>query len=334
MTSSTRHLLVTGASGFLGSRIVHLALNAGWKVRAFVRNPNSVDERAEINVGDIRDSAALLKACQGVSAVIHAAGLAHVFGPLSRDYAAFKAANEIGTSRLVDAATKVGVAHIVLLSSVAVYGHHDEDPCDETTVCRPRGAYAVSKWRGELRASEHIAKCDGSLTILRMATIYGEGDRGNIAKLISALDRGRFIWPGSGRNHKSLIYKDDAARACLSALEAAIRGINTFNVSAPAVTMREIVTTICQELGRPVPRAYIPQPFIGMASAIMERIGINIQLLHQVQKFIHDDVYSCAKFENTFHFRPSVSLAEGILREVIYLRANRVNNSIIGISAY
>ena len=327
MTPSSKQLLVTGGSGFLGSKIVDLALDAGWKVRTLDRDSRTRDARVEMCVGDIADCAILHQACEGVSAVVHAAGLAHVFGPRSRDLAAFCAVNETGTRNVVDAALEADVAHVVLISSVSVYGPHDAAVCDETAPCRPEGPYAVSKWRGELAASERIAKSGAALTILRMATIYGEGDRGNVAKLIAALDRGRFLWPGSGQNHKSLIYRDDAARACLCALEAPAAGIGIFNVSVPAVTMREIVTAICQGLERPVPRLGIPQSFLLAASAIAGALGDPGQLRQRFQKFIRDDVYSGSRFETAYGFHPAVSLAEGMRREVNFMRSQSLRGS-------
>jgi nucleoside-diphosphate-sugar epimerase len=321
MTSNTKRLMVTGASGFLGSRIVDLAIDAGWQVRAFDRSPRKQSAEVEALLGDIGDSAILRKACEGVTALVHAAGLAHVFGRKAKDPTGFNAVNEVGTRNVVDAALEAGVPHVVLVSSVSVYGSHDEAVCDETVHCHPKGPYAVSKWKGELRASERIAKSGGALTILRMATIYGEGDRGNVARLITALDHGRFLWPGSGLNHKSLIYKDDAACACIRALEYPASGIQIYNVSAPAVTMREIVTSICHGLGRPVPRLGIPQCFLEVASAITSRLGDPGQFSQQFKKFISDDVYNGSKFEDAYDFHPGVSLMEGMRREVSFLRS-------------
>jgi nucleoside-diphosphate-sugar epimerase len=320
MTSSSKQLLVTGASGFLGSRIVDLALHAGWQVRAFDRSPRTQIGEVETFVGDIGDSALLRKASEGVTAIVHAAGLAHVFGPGAKDSNRFNAVNEAGTGNVVDAALESGVPHIVLVSSVSVYGGYHGAQCDETVTCHPQSPYAISKWRGELRATERIARGRGSLTILRFATIYGEGDRGNVAKLIGALDSGRFIWPGSGLNHKSLIYKDDAARACLRALECPVSGTRIFNVSAQPATMREIVSAICQALGLPIPRLGIPQALLKTASAMSRGLGDPGQLSQQLQKFIRDDIYNGSKFETAFDFCAAISLSEGMRREVDFLR--------------
>jgi nucleoside-diphosphate-sugar epimerase len=64
------------------------------------------------------------------------------------------------------------------------------------------------------------------------------------------LDRGRFLWIGDGSNRKSLLYKGDAARACMAVAERPASGVNIYNVSAPACTMREIVDGIADALGK------------------------------------------------------------------------------------
>ena len=58
-----------------------------------------------------------------------------------------------------------------------------------------------------------------ALTILRLATLYGEGDPGNVGRLMRTLDRGRFLWIGDGSNRKSLLYRGDAANACMAVAE-------------------------------------------------------------------------------------------------------------------
>jgi len=315
--------MITGATGFLGAEIVTHARAAGWRVRALVRNPQPQARLVETLVGDLDDSVALRRACEGASAVVHAAGLAHVVGARARDFASFNLVNEVGTDKVVSAALEAGVPHIVLISSVSVYGSHGGAQCDETAPCNPQGPYATSKWRGELIAAER-AKGRASLTILRFATIYGEGDRGNVARLIGAIDRGHFIWPGSGLNRKCLIFKEDAARACLKALECPSPGTEIFNVSAEPATVKEIVSAICQALGRPVPGLRIPPVLLNVADAVSRTLGDPGQISHRIQKFVRDDVYSRSKFENIYHFCPKVTLSEGLQREVRFLRRGEI----------
>jgi nucleoside-diphosphate-sugar epimerase len=317
MSPSAKILMVTGASGFLGSEILRLALASGWKVRALVRNPKWKVDGVETVRGDITDLKMLCKACEDVSVVVHSAGLAHIFAPEAKDVDRFLAVNEAGTANVVAAATESGVPKVVLVSSVSVYGNHAGEECDETAPCNPRGPYAMSKWLGEQHAIELImADALGSLTILRLATIYGEGDRGNVSKLIGALESGRFVWPGNGLNRKSLIYKEDAARACLRAAEGGVPGIDIFNVSAQSATMLEIVSTICQALGRPVPRLGIPHFILRAAISVSRGLGDPGQFGQRLEKFTRDDVYNSSKFETAFDFYPATSLLEGIRKTV------------------
>ena len=320
---SSRKLLVTGASGFLGSEVVRLAQAGDWQVRALVRNPDNRIRDVETIVGDIGDRKVLSKACEGATAVIHAAGLAHVFGKAARDQHRFSEVNESGTANVVDAALDAGVSHLVLISSVSVYGSYPGAQCDEAVPCNPRGPYAISKRQAELRAIERTASMPCSLTILRFATLYGEGDRGNVAKLIHALGRGRFIWPGNGQNQKSLIYKEDAARACLCALSRSEHSAGIFNVSARPATMKEIVVAACEALDRPIPTLRVPVGVFKLAGAVARAVGDPGNLGGRLQKFIHDDVYSGAKFEAAFDFHPAVALSKGIRREVEFLRTAR-----------
>jgi len=321
LSSPQRHLLVTGASGFFGSEIINAARTSGWHVRAFDRRLREFHAGVDTIIGNIDDREALDQACHGASAVIHAAGLAHVFGRAAKNASLFNEVNEMGTAHLMDAAVKAGVPKIVLVSSVSVYGKYTGASCDESQPCHPQGPYAISKWRGELRAIEKLQGRSGSLTILRFATIYGEGDRGNVAKLIDSLDRGCFIWPGYGLNQKSLIYKQDAARACVRALDSSRSDIGIYNVSAPSVTMREIVSAICDALNRPVPRITIPAPALALGAAMCRWIGDPGQLGQRVQKFLHDDIYDGSKFETTFQYKSAISLYEGMRREIDCMRA-------------
>jgi nucleoside-diphosphate-sugar epimerase len=177
--------------------------------------------------------------------------------------------------------------------------------------------------RAESSAIEIVSKGTASLAILRLATIYGEGDRGNVAKLIRALDKGRFVWVGSGNNQKSLIYKEDAARGCLGALNPTGSKVEIYNVSSMPATVGHIVATICEALERPFPRFAVPQFFVRAASAILRAGGDPAQLGRRLEKFIAEDVYSGSKFERAFGFHPAIELSEGIRRQVACMRAGQ-----------
>ena len=176
--------------------------------------------------------------------------MAHIFSLDANSIEKFRQISEIGTANVASAAAEAGVGHLIVISSVSVYGPYTQGMYDENHPCNPVGPYALSKYNAELRAVEIARKSGIALTILRLATLYGEGDPGNVGRLIRTLDRGRFLWIGDGSNRKSLLYKGDAARACMAVAERPASGINIYNVSAPACTMREIVDGIADALGK------------------------------------------------------------------------------------
>jgi nucleoside-diphosphate-sugar epimerase len=313
-------LLVTGAGGFLGTEITRLAQTAGWQVRGFDRAAENLPDDVEKIKGDIGDAEALERACLDADALIHAAGLAHVFGAAAKDEERFRLVNEVGTQQVFAAAFRQGVRRMVHVSSVSVYGDYDGVLCTEENPCQPQGAYAVSKWRAELRAQEQIDPYQASLTILRFSTMYGEGDRGNVGRLIRAVKRGRFIWPGAGSNRKSLIFREDAARACLRALEGTNPGIGIYNVSAPAESLRSIVEGISTALNMSVPRLGLPQWILDASLKMAGMLHLQGTPIKMLTKIVHDDCYDASRFNNEYGYRTQIELAEGLRRAVAHLR--------------
>ena len=196
---------------------------------------------------------------------------------------------------------------------------------DETTPCNPVGPYALSKYNAELRAIEIARESGMALTILRLATVYGEGDPGNVSRLMRTLDRGRFLWIGDGSNRKSLLYKGDAARACMAVAERPASGINIYNVSAPACTIREIVDGIADALGKYPCPVRIPASLALFLSRHLSKIpNRRMAGLHQtVKKWLAEDVYDTRRFEEAYGFQTKTNLENGLKREVDWYRRNK-----------
>ncbi|HEY6140775.1 MAG TPA: NAD-dependent epimerase/dehydratase family protein [Thermoanaerobaculia bacterium] len=295
-------ILLIGAGGFVGSAVREAAERRGVALR-------SASRRAAPLV-DILRPETLEPAMRGIDTVVHAAGAAHVFRrtPATDDW--LRRTNVEGTRNVVAAARRSGVGHVVLVSSVSVHGRDGE-------------VYAESKREAERVAVEEAGST--ALTILRLATVYGEGDRGNVFRLIRAVDRHRFIWIGRGDNRKSLIHRDDAGEAILTAALAGIPGV--FDVSAPPVTMREIVAAIAQALGRRVPRIAVGSRFAMTAARTLAALTLRnpraVAFERTIAKWCRDEVHDAAEFYARFGFTPSVDLAGGIAREVAWYRSRR-----------
>jgi len=319
-------IVITGASGFLGRQLTRDAAQRGLSLRALSRRGWTPGPGVQGIACDVLDVGGLRSAMEGATHVVHAAGLAHIFGHADVWSDRFAKVNAVGTENVLRAAVLAGVQHVVHVSSVSVYGPHGNAVCTEDTPCRPAGPYATSKFDAEQRARAAVQGTGTALTILRLATLYGEEDPGNVARLMRAIDRGRFVWLGDGSTRKSLIHRDDAARACVhAALRAAPAAVSVFNVSAPPVTMQQVVSGLADALDRRVPSWRVPGSLVSQLTRFVGdtlHVARAARLHDTVRKWLTDDVYEGSRFDHTFDFRADVELRDGLAREVAWHRAN------------
>jgi nucleoside-diphosphate-sugar epimerase len=316
------NVLITGANGFLGTTIARQSLSSQISFRATDIHRSPVVLGIDYDPSDVTNPPTIKPLLKDVTVVIHTAGLAHIFDDAQAQKTFFNTINVTGTVNMMNAAVIVGVQHFILISSVSVYGPHTQGMYDENTPCNPVGPYALSKYNAELCAIEIARKSGMALTILRLATLYGEGDPGNVGRLIRMLDSRRFYWIGNGSNRKSLLYKEDAARACIAAIPRPASGINIYNVSAPVCSMCEIVDGIADALGkRPLP-VRVPVSIALFLSRNLSRVPSrrNAGLHQTVQKWLSEDVYDTRRFEEAYGFQTKTSLKDGLKREVDWYR--------------
>ncbi len=322
---SEHPILINGANGFLGSEIVRQAIANNLPVRATDKQSVSKTPDVDYRPADILELSSLGLVFRDVAQVVHVAGLAHIFNKTQAVNAPFKAINEQGTANVCQLAAKAGVGHFTLISSVSVYGPYTQGMYAENAPCFPEGPYAESKYKAEQRAIEITQQSGISLTILRLATLYGENDPGNVARLMRAIDRGRFIWIGNGSNLKSLVYRGDAARACVTVILHPSTGVKIYNVSAQPSTMYEVIEGLAVALGRNHPRLHIPASPVLKSAIFLSRLAGNRSRLgdlhNTLRKWLADDAYDASQFNKTFGFQTEVGLTEGLRREVMWYRS-------------
>jgi len=325
-----KNILVTGANGFLGRAILDKMQHSDISVNATDFSATGSTPGIGYFKADITRPEELKPVLENTTTVIHVAGLAHIFFPDENSVEKFRQINEIGTANVASAAVTEGVGHLIVISSVSVYGPYTQGMYDENTACNPVGPYPLSKYNAELRAIEIARESGMALTILRLATLYGEGDPGNVGRLMRTLDKGRFVWVGDGSNRKSLLYKGDAARACVAVAEQPASGIKIYNVSAPSCTMCEIVDGIADALGKHPFSVRVPASLALFLSRHLSRIpNRRMAGLHQtVKKWLAEDVYDTRRFEEACGFQTKTSLKDGLKREVDWYRQNQQNGQV------
>jgi nucleoside-diphosphate-sugar epimerase len=165
-------VLVTGATGKVGSRLSKRLARRGDQVRALVRDAARAAELREVGIeivtGDLLDAESLALAVRGVDAVVHCAAF---FRGATPEQA--QAVNDLGSQQLASAARAAEVKRFVFTSTGLVYGPNGGRPASEDDPCRPTAAYPVSK----LAAERFLLGLDRiDVRVLRLPFVYGDGD--------------------------------------------------------------------------------------------------------------------------------------------------------------
>ncbi len=193
-----RRCLVTGASGFLGRALSRELARRGRVVRAAMRRPaeGPWTERAGVDLaaGTLPDG--LLA---GVDVVFHLAGKVHDLAELAPDEDAYRAANVAGTRALLCAAAAAGVRRFVFMSSLAAVGDTGDALADESVATPPTTPYGRTKLEAERLVLAVGERHGMHVCNLRPALVYGAGGKGNLPRMLEAIDRRRFPSRALGR---------------------------------------------------------------------------------------------------------------------------------------
>ncbi len=255
-------VLVTGASGFIGSAIVRAFLNAGFKVRALVRRTspraNLAGLPVEIAEGSLSDKASIARALKDARYLVHAAADYRLW---TRNPADLMAANVTGTINVMEEALKSSVEKIVYTSSVCTLAHASPDAvADETLTLDASNAfnpYKRSKVLAEEAVRELSAKAGLRAVIVNPSAPVGPRD-------IKPTPTGRIIVEcASGRmpayvdTGLNLAHVDDIAEGHLLALRRGRIG-ERYILGGQNIPIRDLLTEIARQAGRRPPLARLP----------------------------------------------------------------------------
>lgn len=212
-------ILVTGATGKVGSRLSKRLAQRGDHVRALVRDEARAGDLRQAGIelvrGDLLEPSSLDAAVRGVDAVVHCA--AFFRGATAKQA---HSVNDLGTRHLADAAGAAKVKRFVFISTGLVYGPTGGQPADEDFPCAPSAAYPVSKLAAERFL---LAKHDIDVRVLRLPFVYGDGDP-HIAEVIPMM---RAFDP---KQRMSIAHHVDVAQAVARLLDAASPAHRIYNV--------------------------------------------------------------------------------------------------------
>jgi nucleoside-diphosphate-sugar epimerase len=323
---NAERILVTGATGFTGGHLCERLTREGYAVRALVRDRNRCAELSrwgvEIHTGDLRDTASLTRAMQGIDIVYHIAALYRPENVFRRQ---MWETNVQGTKNMLDAAVQGGVQRFIHCSTVGVHGDIEHPPANEDAPLRPGDIYQQTKVEGERIARGAAERTGLPVTIVRPSGIYGPGDR-RLLKLFRGVARRRFVVLGSGNIFYHLTYIDDLVEGFRLCGESAAAAHRTYILAGGEVTtLNELMALIAAEAGVAPPALKLPVWPFWLTGAACEAVCVPLGLeppiyRRRVDFFTKSRAFDISRARAEVGYDPQVTLRDGIRRTLAWYK--------------
>jgi len=267
-------VLVTGATGLIGRRLVERLRDEGMSVRALGLPNEDATALGDVDVvrGDVTSPASLTPAVAGVGRVYHLAAVVGDWGPEDL----FERVNVQGTRNVLDQAAAAGVDRVVMVSSIVCYGEAlSGELCDEETTPREWGVgpYSRTKRASEELALDYHAFGRVPVTIVRPGNVWGPGSGLWVDEVARRLRAGSVPLIDGGRGDACLAYVDNVVDVIVRAGRADQAPGKIYNAADGAgVTWRQYFTDLAGALGVPAPTRSIPGGVAMAAAAALEEL--------------------------------------------------------------
>jgi nucleoside-diphosphate-sugar epimerase len=321
-------VLVTGAPGWLGDRLVPALLQAGHDLRCFVHPDMDAARLApdvEVVEGDIRDAAALRSAVAGVEAVVHCVGVIHA--KRARD---FYTINAEGTKHVVEAAADADVRRFLHVSSNAAAGFQRERDVlmTEHQLPLPESDYGKSK----LQAERHVLAARDAerleTVILRPCLYYGPGQPARMDRVFRMIAKGKVPVFGDGLALRSMTFVDDLARVLVQCLDDAAATGETFWIAdEPPYTTLSALEAMAAAIDSPLQVRHLPEVIARMCERLdmaTGDLGGYVMNLHVVGETYRNIGCSIEKAKRVLGFEPSNDLVGGFKQALEHARASAI----------
>ena len=314
------NILITGGTGFIGSRLALRCLQRGDSVRVYGQTNTDAEASnrreieaagAEVILGTMTDKELLAGAVQGIEVVFHLAAKQH---EMNIPDEIFYDINVRGTENILQASTSAGVKRFVHGSTIGVYGEM-HDLIDETAACKPDNIYGKTKLEGEQMALSYNDRLP--VVVVRIPETYGPGDR-RLLKLFKTINKNMFFMIGPGRNLHHLIFVDDLVDGFLAAAGSESAPGEIFLLSGPsALTTNEMVAIISAQMGIKGPLFRAPlKPFMAVATLLevmLRPIGIQPPLHRRRMDFFRKSYqFSSDKAREKLGFEAKTRFSQGV----------------------
>ena len=321
-------LLITGATGFIGSRMAQRLHARGLELVLLGRLRNEVEQQRAahlrslgLTVNDVDlTSEDLSRYLDGVERVIHLAAAQH---EANQPEPYFEKINVEGTRRLLDACVKEGVRRLVFGSTIGVYGQALDGEISEHSPVAPDNHYGRTKLAAEQLVRQYGKQLE--VAVARISETYGPGDY-RLLKLFSGIQKGVFFLIGSGENLHQLVYVDDLVDGLYElATSGTTAGQTVVLAGDEIVSTRDMCRHIADAVNKPLRRLRLPLfPFMIAAVTFEQtlgRAGIQPPLHRRRLDFFRKSFYfSPLERNRLMKWRPAVMFDEGTRRAAEWYR--------------
>ncbi|MGY5863527.1 MAG: NAD-dependent epimerase/dehydratase family protein [Candidatus Thorarchaeota archaeon] len=316
-------VLVTGASGYLGGRIISKLLEDEHQVVGMVRSTSNIEglpKEVEIKEADLFDIISLEEAVKGIDVVIH---LAAYFDFYPRDKELMFKVNIEGTKNLMNACVGTDVERFIYCSTTETMGGIRFPPATEDTELRPDYSYGESKILAEEAIREITADTGLAHIILRPTGVIGEGDLYVMYEVAQELHNGKvFALPRDLSHQFMFIHIDDVVSGFVSSLTP-LAALNNTIILCPdeSISWEKFVEVMTTELDVKPPRLRVPGFLAKFGIAILSPFKNRKKMtffwhMKSVDMILSNRVYSNDKAKRLLGWSPQVTMIEGYRRAI------------------